>query len=191
MVSASKQGVCEANCVWLDWSDAFLRLFFFFYFAFVNEMKYTNLLKGSWSRHPLDVILMAMNNLQHRGVVMTCGIIFSSDYASQKRLIHGNDHHTLVLTLLTYGAEPFLRSCQLCSHSEKFPAILRNPKVHHGVRKSPPLVPILSQFNPVPTIPSYLSKIHFNIVHPHTVLGIIIAIPLGASLCAHLGRARI
>jgi hypothetical protein len=45
----------------------------------------------------------------------------------------------------------------------KFAAILRNPKVHHRVHKSPPLVPIMSQFDPVHTIPS---KIHFNIVHP-------------------------
>jgi hypothetical protein len=30
------------------------------------------------------------------------------------------------------------------------------------------LVPILSQINPVHTIQSYLSKTHFNIVHPPT-----------------------
>jgi hypothetical protein len=30
------------------------------------------------------------------------------------------------------------------------------------------LVPILNQINPIYTIPSYLSKIYFNIVHPTT-----------------------
>jgi hypothetical protein len=70
-----------------------------------------------------------------------------------------------ILTYLLAELSPSWEAAN-CAATQEIPAILRNPKVHHRVHKSPPMVPILSQFDPVHTIPSYLSKIHFNIVHP-------------------------
>jgi hypothetical protein len=57
-----------------------------------------------------------------------------------------------------------------CATTQELPSILWNPKVHYRVHKSPALVPVLSQINPIYTIPSYLSTIHFNIV-PHLRFG--------------------
>jgi hypothetical protein len=75
----------------------------------------------------------------------------------------GSYRITYLLTELSPSSE-----AANCAATQELPSILWNPKVHHRVHNSPPLVPILSQIDPVHTIPSYLSKIYFHIVHPPT-----------------------
>jgi hypothetical protein len=77
-------------------------------------------------------------------------------------------HNKIDQTINTYlltKLSPSWESANFAA-TEEFPSILRSPKIHHRVYKSSPLVRILSQIDPVHTIPSCLSKIHFNIVHP-------------------------
>jgi hypothetical protein len=50
-----------------------------------------------------------------------------------------------------------------CSATQEIPSILRNPKVHYRLYNNPPLVPVLSQMNPVHSLLTHLFTIHFNI----------------------------
>jgi hypothetical protein len=53
-----------------------------------------------------------------------------------------------------------------CAATQELPNILFNSKAHFWDHMSPPVVPILSQLNPIYTSPSYRSMIHFNVIHP-------------------------
>jgi len=55
------------------------------------------------------------------------------------------------------------------SNVQEITQLLWNPKVqlHYHVYKEMPLVPILSQMNPVHTLTPYLFKINFNIILPN------------------------
>jgi hypothetical protein len=72
--------------------------------------------------------------------------------------------HSLLEPSPSYGAAN-------CAATQELPSILWNPKVHYRIHKSPLPVPVLSQIDPVHTIPPYLSEIHFNIV-PNVRLGL-------------------
>jgi hypothetical protein len=52
-----------------------------------------------------------------------------------------------------------------CAATQELPRILWNQKVHYRVHKSPPMVPILNQINPIHTIPSYLRSILISSIH--------------------------
>jgi hypothetical protein len=102
-------------------------------------------------------------------------LVTQSLSSHSKKIILKTKLHYLFITLLTFftyvRSWAFPEKLPIVQPFRKFPAILRNPKVHHRVRKSPLLVTILSQFDPVPTIPSYLSKIHL-ILSTHLRLGL-------------------
>jgi hypothetical protein len=68
-----------------------------------------------------------------------------------------------------------------CAATQELPSILWNPKVHYRVHKSPALIPILNQINPVHTIPSHpISLKSILILSTHLRLGL----PSGSFLLA-------
>jgi hypothetical protein len=55
-----------------------------------------------------------------------------------------------------------------CAAAQEFRNKVCDPYVHYRIHKSPSLLPILRQINPIHVSASYISKIHFNIILPPT-----------------------
>jgi hypothetical protein len=106
---------------------------------------------------------------------------------------------TYLLTYLLTELSPSWEAAN-CATTQELPSILRNPKVHYRFHKSPPLVSILSQIEPVHIIPSYLRSIlilstHlrldlpsglFHSVFPTNILYLFLFSPIRATCPDHL-----
>jgi hypothetical protein len=62
----------------------------------------------------------------------------------------------------------FASKADSLSDSHEAPRILWKPKVHYCVHKSPPPDPVVSQMNPVHTLPRHFFKIYCTIILPST-----------------------
>jgi hypothetical protein len=67
---------------------------------------------------------------------------------------------------LTHEAERFLKSHQFCSYSRTSQYFIASRRFITVLTRALHWSPNLHQINPIHTIPVYLSKINFNIVHP-------------------------
>jgi hypothetical protein len=78
------------------------------------------------------------------------------------------------------------REATSCASTKKLINILWNSEIHYRVHKSPPLVPILTQTNPVHITQSYISKIQLNIIHTYVLVFRMVSFLLAFPLMTHV-----
>jgi hypothetical protein len=71
------------------------------------------------------------------------------------------------------------------SASQGLPCLSWNPKVHYSVHSGLPLVPTLSQMNPVHTLTPYFPQIHSNVIFPGTATTLWYIHPYPTIMCGY------
>jgi len=112
------------------------------------------------------IVLSCVLVLKQSGIPFVCTFCTHYSYKAMEGCLHvsyRNPHSCL----LTYPLEHSLSwEVNWFSASQEISSVVRNPKVHYRINKSPPLVPILSQINPVHAL--HFLKIHPNVILPST-----------------------
>jgi len=70
--------------------------------------------------------------------------------------------HSMLTNSMEQSPSAEANSCQT---SQEISRLLLNPKVHYHGYKNPLFVPILSQMNPVHTLPPFFLKIYSNVIY--------------------------
>jgi hypothetical protein len=151
------------ECEDLEWNQLILDLYILYmYICYVCMYEFYDGVLLKW----LQILFVALNDFIDRSLAfsdhqtITIYLPLWSQTLLEKPIV-------LLTYLLTYGAEPFLRSRQLYSYSRTSQYFME-PEGSLPCSQEPSTVPILSQMDLVQTITSYLSKIYFNTVHPPT-----------------------
>jgi hypothetical protein len=121
------------------------------------------ILDESLSIHTLHFLLFFSNIGQclHFRVIVIC-ILYSinATYSSQENLKCIRLKLLLILNVHSLTELSPSRKSVNFAATQELPSILRNPKIHYHVHKSPPLVSILSQVNPINASPYCLSNVY-------------------------------
>jgi hypothetical protein len=98
------------------------------------------------------------NRLHYNGIASH----LTSNSSSQLSQYSGSLKHVLAYVSVTSTNSMELSppwEAKRCSATQRMAGILCNPKVHYGIRNSPPMVPTVSHMNPIHNFPSYFFKI--------------------------------